>query len=483
MQNEFEKQVQQKMGELHLVPSAPVWEKVEKQIRKKREKRRFFFFLLPVGLLVGFAIWWISLENKEQSTLENKRVSSNTTIQPKKYNAPHSQDPIQKQTEKPSETSTQTPVTETGKDNNNKKGIELTTPTTLINLSTSSRNTSNNKSVNTAFQKPLVAKKQKGTKKEEIMSSVISNTSDGPDEKKPNTSTNPAIDKTDKNVATNNIPVVANVQKPNEKTSSDSTFKKDTVKKENAKPEIKIADSTVKKKVAKSDRKWEKTFTFQAGASKYQDGFFSGARADQLYSGLPTGSVGPPSYSSPELKKGFSFAVGAGIQKKLTERMTLSATLQYHYYSVQSRIGQQVQKDTAVRFAADSLQISNYYAAGGNNQYTTRYGIVEIPVSISYQLFKKLPLEYSLGASYGHLLSSNALTKSSSGTIYYHNKKNNTKNFISFFTSLQYRVFAKNKMKIKAGPILQFIPTQLQKENRFTNSHLFFAGIKANINF
>ena len=79
MQNEFEKQVQQKMEELKLVPSTPVWENVEKQIRKKRERKRFLFFLLPVMLLAGAGILWM-LEQGRQGSLQSL---DNTTIKQK----------------------------------------------------------------------------------------------------------------------------------------------------------------------------------------------------------------------------------------------------------------------------------------------------------------------------------------------------------------------------------------------------------------
>ncbi len=46
----FEKQVRRKMDELSLSPSAPVWNKVEEQIRKKKDRRRIVLWLLPLGL-------------------------------------------------------------------------------------------------------------------------------------------------------------------------------------------------------------------------------------------------------------------------------------------------------------------------------------------------------------------------------------------------------------------------------------------------
>src|SRR5687767_10972187 len=49
----FEKQVQQTMEELSFVPSEPVWQKVESQIRGKKDKRRLIFWVLPFILLGG----------------------------------------------------------------------------------------------------------------------------------------------------------------------------------------------------------------------------------------------------------------------------------------------------------------------------------------------------------------------------------------------------------------------------------------------
>jgi hypothetical protein len=57
MQNEFEKQVQQKMEELKLVPSEPVWQKVEMQIRKEKDRRRMIFWIPLFAILLGGGLW------------------------------------------------------------------------------------------------------------------------------------------------------------------------------------------------------------------------------------------------------------------------------------------------------------------------------------------------------------------------------------------------------------------------------------------
>ena len=53
-ENDFEKQVQQKMDELQFVPSDAVWHEVEKQI-DGRKKRRLYFY----GCLL-FLFYWVA---------------------------------------------------------------------------------------------------------------------------------------------------------------------------------------------------------------------------------------------------------------------------------------------------------------------------------------------------------------------------------------------------------------------------------------
>ena len=81
MQNEFEKQVQQKMEELKLVPSDPVWEKVEMRIRKKKDRRRVIFWF-PLFALVGAGLWIgidqysnrIAYSKKDNKTIQQRTI-------------------------------------------------------------------------------------------------------------------------------------------------------------------------------------------------------------------------------------------------------------------------------------------------------------------------------------------------------------------------------------------------------------------------
>ncbi len=77
--NDFEKQVQQRMDELQLRPSAEVWEEVEKRIRKEKKRRwAILWFFLLGALLLGGISWWLLTGNKQQITSGNTAVQKTT---------------------------------------------------------------------------------------------------------------------------------------------------------------------------------------------------------------------------------------------------------------------------------------------------------------------------------------------------------------------------------------------------------------------
>ena len=49
-ENEFEKRLQEEMGEFRLRPSDDVWNKIDVQLRKKKRRRIVFFIFLLAGL-------------------------------------------------------------------------------------------------------------------------------------------------------------------------------------------------------------------------------------------------------------------------------------------------------------------------------------------------------------------------------------------------------------------------------------------------
>ena len=63
MQGSFEKEVQRKMESLNLVPSAPVWEKIEVEIRAEKKRRRGAFWFLIAGLMIAGGGGWLAYQS------------------------------------------------------------------------------------------------------------------------------------------------------------------------------------------------------------------------------------------------------------------------------------------------------------------------------------------------------------------------------------------------------------------------------------
>src|SRR6188474_2601985 len=78
----FEKQVRQKMEELSLTPSDPVWKKIEEQVRKKRDRRRLFFWLPVTVLLLSGGLWFVAnnINTNNSVAKTNKEINKTQAI-------------------------------------------------------------------------------------------------------------------------------------------------------------------------------------------------------------------------------------------------------------------------------------------------------------------------------------------------------------------------------------------------------------------
>ncbi|RYZ49534.1 MAG: hypothetical protein EOO14_20525, partial [Chitinophagaceae bacterium] len=103
MQGDFEKKVQEKLDELRLTPSEPVWKTIEKEIRP--EKRRRFPFWIPfIILMLGGAAWWMLGTRTEEKAITTNlpAAASNETSEVANRSLPLSTDTKTGQTTKPS---------------------------------------------------------------------------------------------------------------------------------------------------------------------------------------------------------------------------------------------------------------------------------------------------------------------------------------------------------------------------------------------
>ena len=464
MQNEFERQVRQKMEELQLIPSQPVWEKVEVQIRKKKEKRRFLYFLFLPTLLCGAILYLILISNNRTNNTSEGRMTIGKLKTAKSIN--HNQQP----------TESTTRVENRPKPENKSTGGD---PVTADKARSVSSKKTNLQFVNAQNIFPnKIIKPRLASKKQRSSGFVVS---EEPETLKPSKNESLVVNESPSSGFKINDKQVSKHQ-PVDRTPgtyADSSG----IKTSNTFGANKTSDIFSKKKI-QPDSKWHKIASVQVGWSQYKTGLFANAYMGQAYSsGLSSGGSSNYLYYSSPAKKDFSFAISAGLRKDFKSRINLSMSLQFHYYTVGTLVGQLKEHDTIAYYNGASFPISRYYTNSQQNMYIDRVGMIEIPLSLGYQPFKNLPLEFSIGASFGHLIKSNMLTFDYQSNFYYYNKDNNIKNFLGVFSTLQYKVGKKNKKQITAGPIVQFNATEMQHYNLYTMPHLFFWGLKTSLSF
>ena len=442
MHDKFEKEVQRKMEELNLVPSALVWEKIEMVIKPEKRRRRIFFWIfLGVILLGGSGAVYYSL-NKNKQDPNQHQVAKTNELPAASQHIPSSSNihnkPIKKE---------QTVIV------NEKKQTTGDLPEPSIQIK-------NSTAPNPISLKKIVTQ-GKGKGVDGLRRSAFS----GLDKKTSGNQENAPL--LQSNVQTyNNASGTAklltnDVQQSSDtiainKPSLDSAAK--TNEKQNNLPSSSI-DSSIKKKVAAA-KKWKKQVLVNIGVSSHENfALLNTVTRDAIFYQSPStgvgSSLGSNSYRAPKLSRGPAFSIGVGLLRELSRKTDLAAGLQYSFYSTKT---------------VDS--------ASYNNQFHT----IEVPVTFSYRPFQKLPMVASVSVSYGYLLSTNAKTVSpASNAIVPKNDFN--RNMLPIGASLQADLFSKKKISLRIGPAVQYNLAKTRKTNDGTPQHLFFAGIKSALNF
>jgi hypothetical protein len=486
MPNEFEKQVQQMMGELKLVPSEPVWQKVELQIRKKKDRRRAIFWMIFLALLLGGGLW-IGVSEYSNKTSYKK----DTIIEKQSQKDVDNNLPV-KTTAKTIDQKTQghTTTIKTNNRTENKKttaeepkakkdDIVLSTGSGVQkNLSKKINNSTPAiiKTRNSILVKPSEVKVSKASNTEVIVNQ--SSVEKVLKEAAPNLAIQSRADTANeifqkKKIETPNSIIDSVAQGPD--SSKSEAQKQDTAS---------VKKASIKKYVAS---KWKLNLVATAGSSNNSDaslfeGLFGGGEkslAAPNYSGGGSQSGGLPLYYGPsDIKEGFSFAFGAVAKKQLAKKAFFSAGLRYNYYSNTIQVGNRINQN---RMLMD-FSVSQYYSNTGTTlqPYHNRYHFVSIPVAMDWQLLKKAPLNFYTGLSLQYLVKTNGLVFDNTTQSYFYSKHAFNRVQLFFEPALTYSVSIKQNV-LTFGPQLQYALTRLEKNN--STYHLTSYGLKAQLQF
>lgn len=482
----FEKQVQQKMEELSLMPSAPVWQKVEEQIRKKKDRRHLIFWLLPL-LLAGGSAWWLLSGT-------NDRVATNSTVSVTKKqpvpaatapaSSPESSAPSTRQEEvkgTPSGQSQSASTSGTIKYNN------LTIRTNLPKLPAQPNlphriNRSGNQETPPSLGETTIARKSEGTltslkKEEEPRKEALVSRPETTIRTETNTVSGTATDSASSREAVavtepkEVIPPATPVVTPSPSGAVDSNTLAPA-----APQELNI-------------RKWEWTVHAEAGVTSVLAELFelpSTRNYDAFSSPAQFTSGNFFAYYPSQQEAGPAFSAGATAKRRISSRLKLTAGIQYNYYSTQLAVGQQKNAATAtaatVPFARQATAADNAYLPGVQNDYTNRYHFIQLPVGLEYRVLRNLPLQVQGGIAVAHLVKTNALSYDYQAQAYYEKLDAYNATQLHLFTNFNYTVWKGKSKKLDVGPYVQYSLTELQKTAPDKN-RLFSTGLRTQVSF
>ena len=451
-ENKFEKQMREKMDQLGFDPSDAVWAHVDQAINTEKKRRRpiFWIFFLS-GLMVAGGATYMVMNNfssaKKIMPELPQAASNNQYVQPNKA--------IPTEQKRQNESVQQklplvTPAMNAGRSS----GSFQSRKPLLVTAETDSRS----KKSNGNASHTVVVKKEVEQKPANLQQPLES----------------PAAGA---NTLSKEDPQAASV-------SGEKTNK--TVP----------ADSVSGAKTGKSNKKdtkknsWSVSFTGSVGASNINQSLFQSYNpSNLLYSAYyPTNSGSIPSAGTntpSETNAGFSFVLGASVNRMLSKRLSLSIGLGYHYYSTGIQTGVPVDSTLTVNYGfTPSTSINSFYRNDGGKKFTNQYHFIELPVNLSFQMNKsrKNPVNWEAGVTLAWLVGANALHYDPYTNVYF--KNNQLFNKIQWNAATAILVgFPVLNHSFQLGPQIQYALTSLIKENGAYPGHLIYYGLKCSFNF
>ena len=471
--NKFENQVQQKMDELRLQPTAQVWEEVERRIREKKRRRVIFFWLLFGGLLLsgGGAFWLLSKLDKNEIAIVTGETKNNGEKKASAKEADH-QNPINSEVNK-----NLMPQNITEQESTNPIFIKQKKPTT------DQKYRPGNELI---VENNLPGSKAKRTNQENIEDKIESNITD-PKTQNDNV-VNPGHVKNDKE-SLKSIDRDLLRDKLVEQRQTVALSETQDTKKETDSATIAIDSSVVKpQKNKQAKNKWEIGVAVSVGRSKLTDGAFAsfGAKSADAYASQNTGGVtgNPPINNADSVPlKGASFQLGISAKKMIGKQSAFSLGLNLAYYSTNQRTGGFKDSIITVNNSLRSQTLGGFYSAGNINTYHNKYYCVQLPLLIHWQINRgdKLPsIVWANGLTPSLLFSSDAVAYDQSRRIFYKDRRIYNSFNLAYQTSLSVRLLKDKKHPLDLAIYYNYHFSKLQKIDPPNHNYLSSYGIKLN---
>ena len=452
-ENEFEKQVQQKMGGFKLRPGTEVWKTVSAAIVQQKNYRRQI--ILTVVFLCCFLAGSLFLSDTKTKHFSENKVAINSNIATAKNNT----------------------LLKVGDEvNNNKVVLQVK----IISANATTRYLSSKKKLLQTIQEQGAGKLQTAKHRRTIYTTrkKMVNTSAGEMEEMITGTVVP-----DERIQ--QIPPekhgIQKASKPLLQQNRDSITNKIIALKttDTEKNNLDNVANNKKQTERKKKSKWIVGLTFTAGRSSTANKYLGSAvnSNNRYYDYSQSGNVangnnsagGGYIYIPSKIKSGLSFTTGVLASRKITLKSAIVIGLNYKLFSTSLAVGND-----------NSLNGIRRYGFGNTNSYRNFYHFIEIPVSIQTQIarIKEHPLYLDGGISFSQLINSNALQYNIAQSKYYIDNTLFHKTLIGLSVGLSFNLLNTDKAPLLLGPQFYYSTTPLAGSGMYVRSHYSFVGIR-----
>lgn len=470
--NQFERNVQERLDDFQLSPSAAVWQNVEAQIRRKRKRRVIIFFLLPLLAVVsGLLVYYFS------------HPAPGNRFTRQELNAPPINNPEKDLAERKSNPTTVTISTNTEseselirKKRDDKKVLNRNEAEYLLRKNSPTATVADELLIST---KTTSAKKS-ARRKNEGPTSILRTETEIP------RSENDHLEKAEPaSIDELSITPVTDVTVPGSSVNEESQSAPDTINRVSSKDSIVTKETEIKPRPIVNAKKWRFGLEASFGKSSLRTELFAVsvlAATQDYYSDLTgVGSGGPSVIIPPSIiRPGNAFSLGGIVSRQLSSRLNVSVGLRYAYASTNIKTG--VKKDTSIVVENGPANYTNAYAIYRGvpvRDHENKFHSIQMPVAVQWKVNRNLPLYTSIGVSVGYMINTNALIYNRAlGGFYFHDSKAFNHFQFGLNCGLSYGFKIKNS-ELQIGPVISMEMTRLMKKGYDTKGYMMFGGFTA----
>jgi hypothetical protein len=485
-ENEFEKQVREKMEQLGFDPSDAVWASVNKEINKEKKRRMPLFWLFFVSglLLAGGAYYFVPNKNTH-GIIPNKNTRG--IIPNNNTHGTVAKIPEQETNRQPPTANRQPPTV----NRQTLPAVQSAEPQKINNKKNGGKTETDNDQqrfagTGSVSQKPVdhTGNLRSGKKQPRAITTVKT--------KEMNASGQGAVTAGTGEMVVNNYSTQSakpETEKDNKKildSAAGNTVSGGTENK-SKKDSVSTSATAKNKKEKTKSSGWKIGYTVSAGFSNLNQNLFNSVKTlspttttNNVSTPSTPGNPGSANYSSSPILAGFSFDAGAFVNRNLSKRISFSAGISYHYYSTKMSTGS---KMNTFYYGVNGLfpynTVSSFYENGNTQTFTNQYHYIEMPLSVNFQLNKNIrkSIIWEIGLSPGYLVGSNALYYNPNANIYTSNYLQPQKLQVNAATAFMFG-FPMHKGELQIGPQLQYGLTGFINSNDGNPGHLFYGGLK-----